>query len=88
MTMVILLATLLFFAVIGVPLAFAIGLSSIISMLIETPQFLIMLPQRIWSGSFSYVMVAMPLFILMGELMNEAGLTEKLIDFCMYLVRP
>lgn len=88
MTMVILLVTLIFFAVIGVPLAFAIGLSSIISMLVETPQFLVMLPQRIWSGSFSYVMVAMPLFILMGELMNEAGLTEKLIDFCMYLVRP
>jgi tripartite ATP-independent transporter DctM subunit len=86
--MVILLVTLIFFAVIGAPLAFAIGLSSIISMLIEAPQFLIMLPQRIWSGSFSYVMVAMPLFILMGELMNEAGLTEKLIDFCMYLVRP
>ena len=33
-------------------------------------------------------MVAMPLFIFMGELMNESGLTSRLIDFCMYLVRP
>lgn len=88
MTMVILLVALILFAVIGVPLAFSIGLSSIVSMLMEAPQFLAMLPQRIWSGSFSYVMVAMPLFILMGELMNEAGITEKLLEFCMYLVKP
>ena len=88
MIMVYLLFLLLAFALIGVPLAFAIGASCITYMGMETPQFLAMIPQRIWSGSFSYVLVAMPLFIFMGELMNESGITARLLDFCMYLVRP
>lgn len=88
MVMVYLLLGLVGFALIGVPLAFAIGASCITYMGAATPQFLAMIPQRIWSGSFSYVLVAMPLFIFMGELMNESGITKRLIDFCMYLVRP
>lgn len=88
MVMVYLLFSLVVFALIGVPLAFAIGSSCITYMALEVPQFLTMIPQRIWSGSFSYVLVAMPLFIFMGELMNESGITQRLLDFCMYLVRP
>lgn len=88
MIMVYLLMVLIVLAVVGVPLAFAIGGSCISYVAINSPNLIAMLPQRIWSGSFSYVLVAMPLFIFMGELMNESGLTERLIDFCMYLVRP
>jgi len=88
MIMVFLLLVLIAFAVIGVPLAMSIGASCISYVLTEAPNLIQMFPQRIWSGSFSYVMVAMPLFIFMGELMNESGLTSRLIDFCLYLVRP
>lgn len=88
MIMVYLLLALVFFCLIGVPLAFSIGVSCISYAMAEAPKLLMMFPQRIWSGSFSYVLIAMPLFIFMGELMNESGLTERLIDFCMYLVRP
>ena len=88
MIMVFLLVALIAFAVIGVPLAFSIGASCITYVMAEAPKLVAMFPQRIWSGSFSYVMVAMPLFIFMGELMNESGLTSRLIDFCLYLVRP
>ena len=88
MVMVYLLISLIVFALIGVPLAFAIGASCVTYMGIASPQFLAMIPQRIWSGSFSYVLVAMPLFIFMGELMNESGITRRLLDFCMYMVRP
>lgn len=88
MVMVYLLIALIVFALIGVPLAFAIGAACITYMGVATPQFLTMIPQRIWSGSFSYVLVAMPLFIFMGELMNESGITKRLLDFCMYTVRP
>ena len=80
MVMVYLLISLIVFALIGVPLAFAIGASCV--------TYMGMIPQRIWSGSFSYVLVAMPLFIFMGELMNESGITRRLLDFCMYMVRP
>ena len=88
MIMVVLLGLLIAFSLVGIPLAISIGASCISFILAETPKLILMFPQRIWSGSFSYVMVAMPLFIFMGELMNESGLTSRLIDFCMYLVRP
>ncbi len=88
MIMVYLLIVLIVFALIGVPLAFAIGVSCISYVGAFAPNLMNMLPQRIWSGCFSYVMVAAPLFMFMGELMNECGLTRRLIDFCEYLVRP
>lgn len=88
MAMVIMLGLLLLFAIIGIPLAFAIGASGLSYLMINAPKFLVMMPQRIWSGTFSYIMVCMPLFIFMGELMNEADITKRLLDVCEYLVRP
>ena len=88
MVIFILLVLLLIIAFIGVPLAFSIGASSLIYMQLNAPQFIQMMPQRIWSGVFSFIMVAMPLFMLAGELMNTGGITKRIINFCLYLVRP
>lgn len=74
--------------VIGVPIAFAIGTSGILYMLLSNPTFLMTFPQRVWSGTESFIIIAMPLFMLTGELMNHSGLTRRLIDFSMLLVRP
>ncbi|MEG2420677.1 MAG: TRAP transporter large permease [Oscillospiraceae bacterium] len=88
MAMVLLLVFLLVFAFLGVPLAFSIGASCITYLLSNAPQFLSMLPQRVWNGTFSELMIAMPLFMLAGELMNTGGITKRIIDFCMQIVRP
>ncbi|TCT16243.1 tripartite ATP-independent transporter DctM subunit [Natranaerovirga pectinivora] len=88
MAMLFLLVVLILLAIIGVPLAFAIGASSLTYMQIMAPQFVQMMPQRVWGGVFSFVMIAMPLFILAGELMNTGGITKRIVKFCMYLVRP
>lgn len=74
--------------VIGVPIGYAIGSSGILYMLMTNPGFLMTFPQRVWSGTESFIIIAMPLFMLMGELMNHSGLTRRLIDFSMLLVRP
>lgn len=74
--------------VIGVPIAYAIGTSGILYMLLSNPTFLMTFPQRVWSGTESFIIIAMPLFMLTGELMNHSGLTRRLIDFSMLLVRP
>lgn len=71
--MLILLVLLIFFAALGVPLAFAIGASCISYIVTNAPNFLSMLPQRVWNGVFSELMIAMPLFMLAGELMNTAA---------------
>jgi len=88
MIIFVLLVVLIIAAILGVPLAFAIGASCLAYMTAFAPQFIQMMPQRVWGGTFSFVMVAMPLFMLAGELMNTGGITKRIIKFCMYLVRP
>ena len=88
MAIVFLLIGLIVFAAIGVPLAFAIGASCITYLSAARPMFLSMMPQRIWNGVYSELMIAMPLFMLAGELMNTGGITKRIINFCMELLRP
>ena len=88
MAIVFLLIGLIVFAAIGVPLAFSIGASCITYLASAQPMFLSMMPQRIWNGVYSELMIAMPLFMLAGELMNTGGITKRIIDFCMEILRP
>ena len=88
MAMIILLILLIFFAALGVPLAFAIGASCVSYIAANVPAFMGMLPQRIWNGAFSELMIAMPLFMLAGELMNTGGITKRIINFCSEILRP
>ena len=43
------------------------------------------LAQRISSGTDSYVLLAIPLFIFAGELMNKGGLTNRMVYICLRL---
>ena len=88
MAMIILLVLLIFFAALGVPLAFAIGASCVTYISTNVPNFMSMVPQRIWNGAYSELMIAMPLFMLAGELMNTGGITKRIINFCLQLLRP
>ncbi len=88
MAMLILLVLLIFFAALGIPLAFAIGASCVTYISANAPTFMGMLPQRVWNGVFSELMIAMPLFMLAGELMNTGGITQRIIDFCSELLQP
>ncbi|NCD07487.1 MAG: TRAP transporter large permease subunit [Spirochaetia bacterium] len=88
MYLAIMFIALIILLVIGLPIAFALGGSGILYMLLSNPSFLMSFPQRIWSGCNSFLIIAMPLFMLSGELMNHGGLTRRLIDFSLLLVRP
>ncbi len=74
--------------VIGVPIAYSLGGAGIVYMLLRDPVFLLTVPQRVWSGTNNFIIIAMPLFMLAGELMNRSGLTKRLMDFSTLLVRP
>lgn len=88
MSLTIMFTALVALLLVGIPIAYAIGGSGIIYMLITEPSFLMSLPQRIWSGTNSFIILAMPLFMITGELMNHSGLTKRLINFALLLVRP
>jgi tripartite ATP-independent transporter DctM subunit len=70
----------------GVPVAFSIGLGSITHLLIRGDLPLTIIVQRMTYGLDSFVFLALPLFILAGQLMNKIGLTDKIFDFAISLV--
>ncbi|MGM0866666.1 MAG: TRAP transporter large permease [Bacillota bacterium] len=65
---------------ISVPIAFSLGISSIIYLLIaDIP--LSIVPQKMFAGLNSFVLLCIPGFILAGNLMNAGGITERIIGF-------
>ena len=84
--MLILLGSLVACLLLGVPIAYSLGLSGFLYFLLVHPELLTVLPQRLAAGMDSYAMIALPLFIAMGLLMNAGGVTSRLIDFSMLFV--
>ena len=84
--MTLLLLSLTVLLLLGIPIAYALGLSGFIYFLVDQPLLLGILPQRLYSGMESYSMIALPLFCLMGYLMNAGGITARLIDFSLLFV--
>ena len=73
---------LLFFTiVIGFPIAFAIGITATSYILLTNPQNLIAIPLRMFSGVDSFILLAIPLFVLAAEIMVKADISKKLFDF-------
>jgi tripartite ATP-independent transporter DctM subunit len=84
--MIILIISLLLFLVLGIPIAYSLGLSGFCYFLVVHPELLPVLPQRLFAGMNSYAMIALPLFVTMGLLMNAGGITTRLIDFSQLFV--
>lgn len=84
--MLILILSFAVFLVVGVPIAYALGLSSLLYFLIEQPSLAVVIPQRVFSGMNNYALIALPLFILMGQVMNSSGITARLIDLSTVVV--
>lgn len=84
--MILLLACLVLLLALSVPVAYALGLSALLYFAVEQPQLIVVLPQRFFAGLDSYALIALPLFIFMGQLMNAGGITRRLIGFCLLFV--
>jgi tripartite ATP-independent transporter DctM subunit len=84
--MITLLVSLFILLALGVPVAFAIGLSAFSYFVIFNPSLIQILPQRMYAGVNSYAMIALPLFIFMGQVMNASTITKQLIDFALIFV--
>ncbi len=86
--MIILFVSLILFILLGVPIGYALGGAGICYFLSSNASFLMSMPQRVFSGLNSYILIAMPLFMLSGELMNHGGLTKRLINFALLICKP
>jgi len=71
---------------IGLPITIAIGLASILG-LVSMNAMLAAVPQRMFAGIDSFILLAAPFYILTGELMGRSGLTERLIGLSVLITR-
>ena len=82
---IILLGSFLLLVLIRFPIAYAVGISTVLCM-ISMGQNLVTLPQQMVKGVWSFSLMAVPFFITMGVLMGTGGISEKLIALANSLV--
>ncbi len=72
---------------IGVPVSFAIGLSSLATILMSLPlePAIAVVAQRMAAGLDNFALLAIPFFILAGNIMNQGGIALRLINFAKVL---
>jgi TRAP-type C4-dicarboxylate transport system permease large subunit len=88
MEVLILVLSFVILLVIGVPIAFSIGIAGILTMLmsIDTLPALTTYAQRMATGLDSFALLAIPFFVLAGGIMNSGGIAMRLINFARVLV--
>jgi C4-dicarboxylate transporter DctM subunit len=74
------------FVAINVPIAFSMGLASILGLLLKGNIPLVIVPQKIFTGSDSFPLLAVPFFILAGALMDTGGISLRLVRLAHALV--
>ena len=70
----------------GLPVGFAIGVAGVVGIIDMGPRFMQMVPDRMFAGLDLFPFLAMPFFILAGEIMNRSGITMGLVRLADALV--
>jgi tripartite ATP-independent transporter DctM subunit len=70
----------------GMPLAFVMGITAMVVVLFKGNIPLTIIPQRMIIGSESFALMAIPFFILAGNLMNTGGVTKRIVSFANVLM--
>lgn len=83
---IVLFSSLILFLILGVPIAVAMGLSSALAVWWGGDISLIMLAQKEFSSIDSFPLMAIPFFILAGTIMENGGLSKRLINFATSLI--
>ena len=90
MLLIIMIALLFFFSLIGMEIAWAIGIAGLgfifLSQFSEYPIPYVLFSQMMVEGIDAFALLAIPLFIFAGELMNVAGVTRRIVRFASAVV--
>jgi C4-dicarboxylate transporter DctM subunit len=80
-------SVLIFLIILGLPIAVSMGLTAVIFFVVlGQADILLMVPARMYSSSTGFTLLAIPFFILVGNLMNTGGMTHRIFLFCQRLV--
>ena len=87
-SLLIIVGVLALLLIVGVPISYSIGISSLIAILQTVPLDVSVITgaQRIFVGMSKFSLTAIPFFILAGNLMNQGGIAKRLVDFVMALL--
>ena len=85
---IILVLSFIFFISIGTPVALSIALSSLLTIIVSIPMLpaVTTIAQRMATGLDSFALLAIPFFILSGQLMTHGGIADRLIGFAKTIV--
>ena len=90
MLLITLIGVLFFFSIMGMEIAWAIGLAGFayltLSQFTDSATPMVLFAQQMTSGVNSYVLLAIPLFIFAGELMNITGVTQRIVGLAAAMV--
>ncbi len=86
MTTQILILSLVFLFAINTPIAIAIGVASVTTIIFQGDFDLMMVVQRMFAGTDSFHLMAVPLFMFTGTIMEAGGISQRIIDFANALV--
>lgn len=87
MLVFLLFAVLIFLLFINIPIAVSIAVATVVTMIAKSgPDYLINTALAMYNGSKSFPLIAIPLFILAGAIMNSSGISRRLIAFASALV--
>lgn len=81
-----LILTLVLTMLMGVPVGMCLAITALVGMLAISPDVFIMLPQKFISGLDSFPLLAIPLFVLAGQLMAQGGLAKRIVAMSMVFV--
>ncbi len=85
---IVLVLSMLVLLVLGVPIGYAIGISSLVYVVLISDMSPLVVVQQISAGADTMVLLALPFFLLAGEIMNAAGITKRLTRLALALVGP
>lgn len=87
--MILLLIILLFaLIIIRMPIAFSLMTVSIIGIGWTGIEFLEIIPRKMYFGINNFSLLAVPLFVLAGEIMSKGGISERIVNFSKLLIGP
>ena len=86
MTIVWMLGLFCVFMVVGMPIGYCMGLSAILAVLLDGQLPVLILAQQFYDSLDNFSLLAVPLFVLAGELMSVSGITERLVNMSRALI--
>lgn len=86
LTLPVLFVSLFGMLLVGVPVGFAIGGATMLSMFLTTNQNMVINAQYCYSGIFSFTVMAIPFFMLAGTAMSTGGIAKRIVNFVSSLV--